>query len=226
MEKRLLTVLAIVAALVFVEGGAVLAQTNNIDLANLVVINAQRLVTDSRTEVERSRPLPPPLPALPVPLVMTDRGMVQAPNPRPLDSFPVARTQPLAKPQQAAKPIPAIKTPPVVTEKGMVQAPNPRPTADFPVAKPQQKTPAIEISRQERPEQRPAVGVAINKTEIKVIVNPPAFESGEDKKIATKIRPGEVLLMERKYGIWKAETKKTNEIPPGYTLREGKESGS
>lgn len=228
--KWLLAVLVLVAAF-SLNGGIAFPQSNlaNLDMANaqLEVIKARAEVLKSRDEVQQWRPIvatyegvSAPLPALPVPPVMTDKGPVQAPTPQPLPNFPVA------KPQPVAKPLPAVAAPPIKTESGVAQTPNPRPTADFPVAKPQGDKPAIEIKSQVMPEVRPAVGVAINKTAITVVVNPPAFESGEDKKIATRIRPGELLLVERKNGIWKAETRKTNEVPQGYVLREGKENGS
>lgn len=218
MIKRLLVVLFLATAFVL-NGGATFAQ--NVERAKAeLAAEAEQLWPNSAMVHANMAPLP----ALPVPPIMTDGGMVKATNPRPLNNFPVARHQPAVNPQQATKPIPAIKAPPVVTEKGKVETPNPRPTQDFPVAKPQQDKPAIEMSRQEKREQWP--WQVKNETKINIVVNPPAFESGEDKKIATKIRPGELLLMERKYGIWNAQTKKTNEIPQGYTLREGKESGS
>lgn len=121
-------------------------------------------------------------------------------------------------------PLAVLPTPPVITEKGIVQAPTPRPLPDFPVAKPQSAKPAVEMSRQEKQKQWP--WQVKNETNINIVVNPPAFDSGEDKKIASWLRPGELLLMQRRNGIWTAEQRKTNEIPPDYTLREGKETGS
>lgn len=223
MKKSVFLVLAV--ALVFFWGGAAKAGVfgnENWELTpdqELIVRAAlgEQAVLRIKMAGHVPVPQPLPLPALPPP-VMTDRDVVQAPTPRPLPDFPVA------KPQPFVKPLPAIPTPPTTTEKGVVQTPTPRPLPDFPVAKPQSAKPAVEMSRQEKQKQWP--WQVKNETNINIVVNPPAFDSGEDKKIASWLRPGELLLMQRKNGIWTAEQRKTNEIPPDYTLREGKETGS
>lgn len=177
-----------------------------------------RRVINYRPIATASAPKSIPLPALPPPPVMTDRGVVQVPTPRPLPDFPVAKPQPVVKPQ------PAVQAPPVKTEKGLVQAPTPKPTPDFPVAKPQQQKPVVEVKRQEKQTVLP--GVVINKTEIKMEVNPPPLDPGNDRKAATWLRPGELLLMERKGGRWSSQLIKTNKVPEGYELWPGRETKS
>jgi len=197
--KGLLAVLAIVAALIFIQGGTASAQTN-LELAELVVSNVPRIIAAEQAAYEagmanqRHQQRQSPLPALPVPPVMTDEGMVQAPNPRPLEKFPVARQQPIAKLQSAS--------------------PMPNPTAR------NEKVP-VEIRRQEK--QSVLSGVVFNKVDIKMEVYPPPADLGNDRKAATWLRPGELLLMERKNGKWSSEMIKTKEVPPGYELWQGRE---
>lgn len=240
--KRLLVVLVMLAT-AFVFGGIAFAQ-NEADFPNIAKGNrvireieegaraqeAQQDVGSRRVSAEQFWPGSAvvhanmaPLPALPVPPVMTEQGMVQATNPRPLDSFPVARREPIENPQQVAKPIPAIKAPPVVTEKGKVETPSPRPTQDFPVAKPQQQRPVAEIKRTKG--QLDGKAVVVNQENIHVNVMLSA-SNNLGRKVAIEVKPGEYVLGTGTLQGWDFQPQKTKKVPNGYEVIRGREEKS
>ena len=229
MIKRLLVVSLLATAFVF--GGTAFAQSNlDIAKAEIEVTNARAAALKARDEVQQWRPIiatydrmPAPLPALPVPPVMTDKGLlVRAPTPQPLPNFPVA------KPQQVAKPIPAIKAPSVATEKGkVVETPNPRPTADFPVAKPQQQAPVAEIKRSSGFLDGKAVVVHQNNVNICVVLS--ASNNLGRKAAIHDPKTGNYYLGTGTLQGWDFPPQQpVKKVPPGerYEIIEGKEAKS
>jgi len=159
----------------------------------------------------------PLLPALPTPPIITDRGVAQAPTPRPLPDFPVAKPQPVVKPQ------PAVQAPPVKTEKGLVQAQTPRPTPDFPVAKPLQEKPAPVSEVKRNKGFLDGKAVVVNQENIHVNVMLSA-SNNLGRKVAIEVKPGEYVLLRGTINGWEPEQKNTvKEAPRGYEIVKGRE---
>lgn len=223
--KWLLAVLVLVAA--FSLNGGIAFPQSNLDLANvqLAVVKARAEVLKSRDEVQQWRPIvatyegtPAPLPALPVPPVMTDKGLVQAPTPQPLPNFP------LAKPRPVAKPLPAISTPPAKTDRGEFKTPDPRPTPDFPVAKPQQQAPVAEIKRNKGFLDGKAV--VVNQNNVTIYVQLSASNNLGRKAAIHDPKTGEYYLGTGTLQGWDFKPQPVKKVPPEYKIIEGREAKS